>query len=273
MFYHAKNGTINFGNTDMDYISFGNGTKNLILIPGLGDGLRTVKGLAVSFSMMYKKYAKNYKVFVFSRKNQLEQGYSTRDMARDIKAAADKLGITKAHVMGVSQGGMIAQYIAIDYQELVEKLVLVVTLSKQNETVQKVVKRWIKMAEDGDYKNLMIDTTEKSYTEEHIRRKRLRMIYPLLGRFGKPKDFKRFIIQANSCIQHNAYAELEKITCPTLIIGGDSDQVVGKNSSEEMSDKISKSTLMIYKGLGHMTYEEAKDFDLRVLEFLDNTGK
>lgn len=273
MFYHAKNGTINFGNTDMDYISFGNGTKNLILIPGLGDGLRTVKGLAFSFSMMYKKYAKNNKVFVFSRKNQLEQGYSTRDMARDIKAAADKLGITKAHVMGVSQGGMIAQYIAIDYPELVEKLVLVVTLSKQNETVQKVVKRWIKMAEDGDYKNLMIDTTEKSYTEEYIRRKRLRMLYPLLGRFGKPKDFKRFIIQANSCIQHNAYAELEKITCPTLIIGGDSDQVVGKNSSEEMSDKISKSILMIYKGLGHMTYEEAKDFDFRVLEFLDNTGK
>ena len=44
MFYNAANGNIKIGNTDMDYISFGKGEKNLIMIPGLGDGLKTVKG-------------------------------------------------------------------------------------------------------------------------------------------------------------------------------------------------------------------------------------
>ena len=67
----------------MDYICFGKGKKNLIMIPGLGDGLKTVKGMAIPFSIMYKKYAEDYRVYVFSRKNKLEEGYSTKDMAKE----------------------------------------------------------------------------------------------------------------------------------------------------------------------------------------------
>ena len=45
MFYNAKNGVLKIEDTDMHYISFGNGPKNLIMIPGLGDGLKTAKGI------------------------------------------------------------------------------------------------------------------------------------------------------------------------------------------------------------------------------------
>ena len=45
MFYNAKNNNIKIGQSDIDYICFGKGNKNLIIIPGLGDGLRTVKGM------------------------------------------------------------------------------------------------------------------------------------------------------------------------------------------------------------------------------------
>lgn len=61
------------------------------------------------------------------------------------------LGIAKACVMGVSQGGMIAQYLAIDYPDLVDKLVLAVTLSRQNQAVQNAVDSWMKIAESGIY--------------------------------------------------------------------------------------------------------------------------
>jgi hypothetical protein len=44
----------------------------------------------------------------------------------------------------------------------------------------------------------------------------------------EPKNFKRFIVQANSCLNHNAYDELDKIKCNTLVIGRDSDKVVEK---------------------------------------------
>lgn len=266
MFYNAENGNVKIGNTDMDYISFGKGDKNLIMIPGLGDGLKTVKGTAAAFAIMYKCFASRHKVYVFSRKNHLENGYSTKDMALDCKMAMEKLDILQADIMGISQGGMIAQYMAIDFPELVRKLVLAVTLSKQNETVQRAVSSWIQMAEHNDYKSIFIDTAEKSYTERRL--KKYRPIYPLLGRIGKPKDFSRFIIQANSCITHDTYNELSNIKCPTLVIGVDNDKIVGENSSEEIAEKIQNSKLIIYTGFGHGVYEEAKDFNHQVLEFL-----
>lgn len=268
MFHNAKNGSVKIGDTEMDYISFGRGQKKLVMIPGLGDALKTVKGSSVAFAIAYREYAKDYKVYVFSRKNKIKEGYSTRDMAKDQAEAMKILGISAASIMGVSQGGMIAQYIAIDYPELVERLVLAVTVSRQNKTVQCVISNWIAMADSNDYKSIVIDTAEKSYSANYI--KKYRLLYPILSRVGKPKDFSRFIIQANACIHHNAYNELNRIKCPTLVIGGDSDKVVGENSSQEIAERITDSKLFIYSGLGHGTYEEAKDFSSRVLEFLNS---
>ena len=69
-------------------------------------------------------------------------------------------------------------------------------------------------------------------------------------------------------MSHDAYGELDRITCPTLVIGGDSDNVVGRNSSEEMAERIKDSILVVYEGLGHGAYEETKDFNLQVERFL-----
>lgn len=266
MFWNAKNGRVSIGDTDMDYISFGKGEDILIMLPGLGDGLTTVKGMAVPMAMTYQMYARNYKVYIFSRKNHLEAGYSTRDMAADQAGAMRMLGISKAKVLGISQGGMIAQYLAIDYPELVEKLVLAVTSPRQNGAIRVAAGNWVKLAEQGNYKGLMIDTAEKSYSEHYL--KKYRRLYPLLGKIGKPKDFSRFLIQTASCMEHDAYAKLERITCPTLIIGGDADKIVGQNSAHELADKINNSELFIYEGLGHAAYEEAGDFNDRVCSFL-----
>lgn len=266
MFSNAKNCSIKIEDTEMDYITFGRGKKNLIMIPGLGDAIKTVKGLATSFAIEYRKYAKDYMVYVFSRKNQMENGYSTRKMAKDLAETLKRLGISKAIFMGVSQGGMIAQYVAIDYPELVEKLVLAVTVSRPNETLKSVIGDWITMAKLNDYKGIIISTAEKSYSDNRI--KKVRLLYPILSRVGKPRDFSRFIVQATACIYHNSYNELEKIKCPTLVIGGDSDKVVGKDSSQEIAEIIENSKCLIYPGLGHATCEEARDFNSHVLNFL-----
>lgn len=96
MFYNAKNGCLKIDDTEMEYIRFGKGSKKLIMIPGLGDGLKTVKGLAIPFAMLYRKYAADYTVYVFSRKNNLKQGSSTRDMAKDLVTAMNLLHIERA---------------------------------------------------------------------------------------------------------------------------------------------------------------------------------
>ena len=52
MLYNAKNGTACFEGGTLDYIRFGTGRKNLLMLPGLGDGLRTVKGTALPMALV-----------------------------------------------------------------------------------------------------------------------------------------------------------------------------------------------------------------------------
>ena len=66
MFYQAKNCKIGIGNTSMNYAKFGSGEKTLIMIPGLGDSLRTDKKVALFYAFLYEKFAKEYTVYVFS---------------------------------------------------------------------------------------------------------------------------------------------------------------------------------------------------------------
>ncbi len=265
MIYNALNGTIKIDNTEMDYIAFGKGAKNLVMIPGLGDGLKTVKGMAVPFAWMYRKLAKDYRVHVISRRNDLPEGFTTKDMAEDVNFAFEQLAIDKTYLVGVSQGGMISQYVAIDHPDKIEKLILTVTLARQNDTVQRVISGWIDMAKKGDYPSIMIDTAEKSYSENYL--KKSRWMYSLLSNIGKPKSFQRFLIMAQACLTHDAYDELEKIICPTLIIGGKEDKIVTSKASEEIAKKIDDSELYMYESLGHGAYEEADDFLDRVINF------
>jgi len=261
----AKNCRVHLETGDMDYIRFGRGGRVLVMIPGVGDGLKTVKGMALPFAMLYRSIAGEFTIYVFSRPTELASHTSTREMAEDLNAAMDKLGLSKANILGVSQGGMIAQWLAIDHPDKVQKLVLTVTLSRPNPTVRDVIARWEEMARRGDYKAIMLDTAERSYSEKRIRQARL--TYILLGNLGKPKSFDRFLIQAESCITHDAYDELARIACPALVIGGTDDRIVTGKASEEIAERIPGSRLYMYEGLGHGLYEEAPDFLLRVKDF------
>ena len=249
----------------MDYIRFGTGKKVFVMIPGVGDGLKTVKGMALPFALLYHVMAKDFTVYVFSRRRDLPADMTTREMAEDLNEAMEIVGLSSAAVMGVSQGGMIVQWLALDHPDKVEKLVLAVTLCRPNPTVREVIGNWMEMADRGDYKGIMLDTAEKSYSEKKIRS--ARMTNRLIGSIGKPKSFERFKTQAQSCLTHDAYEELERIKCPTLVIGGSEDQIVTGKASEEIAERIPGSELYIYEGLSHGLYEEAPDFLTRVMDF------
>ena len=150
--YHAKNCYVKLDNTEMEYVTFGNGTQPFIIIPGLGDALKTVRGTAVPFSYMYRTYAKYFKVYLFSRKNMIPKDYTIADMADDQAKVLKTLGISDACVMGVSQGGMISMHLAAKYTELVTKLVLANTAPYANDVIKTVVGTWIDMAKQGNFK-------------------------------------------------------------------------------------------------------------------------
>lgn len=266
MLWNAKNGEVSIGNTKMAYASFGHGSHAFILLPGLSDGLATVRGKALLLAKPYTSFFDQFTVYMFSRKDEMPEGYSIRDMAADQAEVLRRLGIKKACVMGVSQGGMIAQHLAIDHPDLVERLVLAVTAPRVNEIIEDCVSRWIGFAEKGNHKALMIDTAEKGYSEAYL--KKYRKIYPIIGAIGKPKNYDRFLVNARAILCFEAYAELAKITCPTLIIGGEKDKTVGIQGSYELKERIAGSRFHVYPGLGHAAYEEAKDFNQRVFDFL-----
>ena len=184
------NGSVRIGDTDMYYVSFGSGAKKLVVLPGLSDGLMTVKGKAALLAGSYKKFFKDYTVYMFSRKNDMPKGYSIRDMAADQARAMKELGIDKACVLGVSQGGMIAQYLTIDYPQMVEGLILAVTAPYANKVATHAVKGWMDMAEKGDHIALMTDTAEKMYSRKYM--EKYRKLLPVMGRLTKPKNYERF---------------------------------------------------------------------------------
>ena len=263
MIYNAKEHHLKLDNFQMTYITFGRGLKPLIMIQGLST--RSIKGAAVSLAYMYRIFANAYKVYLFDRREDIAEDVTVRDLAADIGAAMDALKITNADVFGVSQGGMIAQYLAIDRPELVNKLVLAVTLSKNNNTAKVVVNRWIELTERGDVKALVMDMAEKMYSDAYI--KWYRPLMPLLTILQKPKDAGRFIALAKACLTCSAYEELDKIRCPIFVIGGKQDKVVTGEASEEIA-KRTDCEIYMYQDLGHAAYEEAKDFNSRVYQFL-----
>ena len=266
MIWNAKNGTVPIGNTEMSYVSFGYGKRVLVLLPGLSDGLMTVKGKALLLAAPYKLFFRDYTVYMFSRKEELPDSYSIREMADDQALALRRLGIEKASILGVSEGGMIAQNLAINHADLVEKLIIAVSAPNANDLLRSVVSLWLELAKQKDHKQLMIDTAEKSYSEQYL--KKYRCAYPVIGWVGKPKNYHRFLVNIDAILGFDCLDELEKITCPTLIIGGAEDKIVGSEASYIMHEKIRGSSLYMYEGLGHAAYEEAKDFYKRVYEFL-----
>lgn len=263
MLYNAKEHQLNLPDMKMDYITFGKGTKSLIMIQGLNT--RGIKGAADSLAWMYRIFAKEYKVYLFDRRKDIPEEITVRELAADLAAAMDVLGINNADIFGVSQGGMIGQYLAMDRPDLVHKLVLAVTLSRNNDTVECAVRNWIEMTLKGDMKGLVADMAAKMYSAEYV--KRYKPFMPLLTYLQKPKDVHRFITLAKSCLTCDTYPELEKITCPVLVIGGKKDLVVGARASEEIAEKL-KCNIYMYENLGHAAYEEAKDFNKRIYDFL-----
>ena len=262
---NAKNENIVINGHDFDYISFGSGRDVLIMLPGAGDGFKTAKGMAVPFAFMYRMFAVSFRVYVFSRRNDLPDGFTSADMADDLSDIMDALDIGAAHILGVSQGGMIAQQMAIRHPEKVKSLVLAVTAARPTRIMREALESWLLMAERNDYKGIMLDTAERSYTGMYLERgKRMNKLIAL----AKPKSYERFRILCESCLRHDVYEDLPEIRCPVYIIGASLDRVLGPEASAEMHEAIPGSEIYMFEGYSHGVYEQAKDFNEMALRWL-----
>ena len=253
----------------VDYVTFGQGDKVLVIITGLSlQGLSDISDLAI-YSLFYR-YAREYKVYIFDRKDHIEEGISIENMADDLYHSLQELHIANASIIGISQGGMIAQLFAIKYPQKVKKLVLALTLSRNNAVSRETIGGWIEMTENNDMDQLNKDSMSKSFSSPVL--KKLYVINRLFLKSVSKEKRHRFVGLAKSILAFDCYSSLDKITCPTLVLGAKNDLVLGVDGARELANSIPNASYHEFDKLGHATFIESKQFNKMILEFLrENT--
>ena len=263
---HMKNERICVNGAESEIAVFGRGSRNLIILPGAVDAFRTVKGMALPLSLMYRKFSPHYRVYFISRRYQMPKGFTTADMADDIAAIMEKEQLANADVFGVSQGGMIAQQLALRYPGKVGRLVLAVTSARMSPMTQEALSAWLLWDTLHNYESIMEDTAKRSYTESYLRKNK--QMLKIVNRRTKPAEPKRFDAIIHSCLTHDVLDQLGSIRNPTLVIGAGKDRIVGGEASQLIAEQIPGSKLIMYDEYSHGVYDEAADFYDRVLTWL-----
>ena len=253
----------------VDYVTFGRGDKVLVIITGLSlQGLSDMSDLAI-YSLFYR-FAKEYKVYIFDRKDHIEEGISIENMADGLYHSLQELHIAKASIIGISQGGMIAQIFAIKYPKKVNSLVLALTFSRNNDISRETIRGWIEMAENGEMAKLNKDSMCKTFSSPILKKTYL-VNRLFLGTVSKEKQ-ERFVRLAKSILEFDCHKLLDKITCPTLVLGAKKDLVLGVNGARELADGIPNASYYEFDKLGHAAFIESTQFNKMILEFLrENT--
>ena len=82
------------------------------------------------------------------------------------------------------------------------------------------------------------------------------------------EELRRFSVQARAISDFDAYSELDKIKCPTLVLGVEGDKVVTADASREIADRLGCELYLYPDSYGHCVFDEAPDYKDRILNFL-----
>ena len=260
--------TVKTDNFEMDYLKFGTGARTLVLLPGMS--LKSTMGLASMVVDSYKIFADDFTVYMFDRKKNFGESYPMEQMAADTAEAMDALGIERACFIGISQGGMIAQLIAEQFPQKVERLALGCSASRLNDMSRAVMTEWKRLADAGDIDSLCSNFIDKVFSAETIRKYKKSLMR--MNTNATEQDMKRFCVLAKACLEYDAFAGLEKLKCTTLVLGAELDQVLGVIASREIAEVLKQNgtpvELYVYENYGHAAYDVAPDYRARILAFL-----
>ena len=247
----------------MRYFTFGEGTKDMVILPGLSiiPVMESAKAVADAYAM----FGKEYRVWVFERRENLPDEYSVEEMANDTAKIMKSLNIKDACIFGTSQGGMMAQVIAIRYPELVRKMILASTCADTASLDgESAIGEWIDLAEKKKIHELNRSLAEKIYAPETVRR--FKEVFDGMEEAITEERLARFLILARGIKEFNISGSLNAIRCPVLVLGSVDDKVIDSALMEKLAEEAG-AQIYLYKGYGHAVYDEAPDFKERIMEF------
>lgn len=254
--------TVKTDTFEMEYLTFGKKDKAFVILPGMS--MKSVLLASDGIYEHYEEYTDRYTVYLFERKKNIQSGYSIKDMADDTAEAMKKLNIEKADIYGASQGGMIALCLAIYHPELVNKMVVASSMSRNNNVSKKTFRNWSKLAEENNYYQINKSGFENMYCEETQKMFEGMIDY----NDGTDEECARYRILSDACLNFDVYDQLDRIKCPILVLGSNEDRILDRKGSLEISKKL-KCQFYMYDGYGHAVYDEAPDFRERMMRFYE----
>jgi pimeloyl-ACP methyl ester carboxylesterase len=261
---------VRVGDIDMHYVEMGSG-EPLVLIMGFsGDHL--------SWGFQLPVFAERYRVIAFDNRgvgqtSTPDHPYTTRMMADDTRGLLDALGIERAHVIGVSMGGMIAQELALTCPERVRSLHLGCSLARPDAYMRALVTGWreIQSRLDHEMSFRVIGPWlfgPRTYEE---RPEFVEMIAQSALAHPHPQTPTGFLRQGDAILSHDTLDRLGAIRCPTLVSVADEDILIPPRFSRLLAARIPGATLHTLPGAGHVYFWELPEqFNALSLNFLAN---
>ena len=250
----------------MKYFRFGSGAQTLVILPGLS--IQSVMGAADAVAAAYASLTESFTIYLFDRRSDMPPSYTVREMARDTAAAFEALGLKDVCLFGASQGGMIAQVIAIEHPELVRKMMLGSSSAHVQDAQYRVLESWAQLAKEKDRVGLYLAFGKEIYPPKIYEQSR----DALKAAAGTvtDEDLRRFIILVEGTKGFNIVDELDRIRCPVMAVGVFEDRVLDSDATMEIAESLdwrADFRLYMYIGYGHAAFDTAPDYRERMLNF------
>jgi len=259
---------------------------------GSGDPLLLIMGLAAdSQAWMFQvpDFAQRYRTIAFDnrgvgRSSKPAGPYTIHEMADEAAGLLDVLSIPRAHVVGVSMGGMIAQELVLRHPEKVRGLVLACTYPEPDSDVEQ--RRQFSLTQFGgsvDASGAMkIDVSAINplmflqqllptvFNQAFIDRELPKLMQVFSGALQWGFSMEAILGQVAAVMSHRATDRLHQIKSPTLVITGDADRLVPPANSDILAREIAGAKLVKIPGGSHgFNFETPELFNREVLSFLD----
>jgi 3-oxoadipate enol-lactonase len=227
---------------------------------------------AASWRPQTPAFSASYRVLQYDCRGQGQSdhpdGPCSMDLhADDLAALLDALRVERAHVLGISYGGEVAQAFALKYPAYVRSLILADTVSEIGPELQLIVEGWRAAALSGDADLVFLVSAPWNFSPEFI------ATYPDILAAARVRyrdiDLPALVRLTDAFAGVNFTARLHEITCPTCVLVGDADLIKGSRYAQIIHREIAGSQLHVIPGAGHATcWEDPTRFNAIVLEFL-----
>lgn len=183
--------------------------------------------------------------------------YTVADLASDAAQVLTDAGIDRAYVLGISMGGMIAQTLALNHPERVERLILLATSpgAESPENVRatpEFLSSLVYTTEDGDQKawtqRMARSLVGRKTIEEHAER----LNAWSSARIDQGTSAAAFARQLTAMLGLDTWDRLPEIKIPTLVMHGTDDQLIPFENGKKLASRIPGAEFIPLEGVGHL---------------------